>query len=79
MGNNFPHFKMVHLSEMQDCVEGHCQNSVPYLRTHHLHHQVLQKIKAPFEFDWKVVVMGYGCGFIVDTFVGQIIIKRKSD
>ena len=22
--------------------------------------------------------MGYGCGFIVGVFVGQIIIKRKS-
>ncbi|XP_075647697.1 receptor-like protein 6 [Castanea sativa] len=31
-----------------------------------------------FEFGWKVVAMGYGCGFIVGVFVGQIIIKRKS-
>ena len=34
--------------------------------------------KFSFEFDWKVVEMGYGCVFIVGVFVGQIIIIRKS-
>ncbi|XP_075650190.1 receptor-like protein 9DC3 [Castanea sativa] len=29
-----------------------------------------QDFEFPFYFDWKVVVMGYGCGFIVGTFVG---------
>ncbi|KAL4596983.1 hypothetical protein ACB092_12G202800 [Castanea dentata] len=29
-----------------------------------------QDFEFPFDFDWKVVVMGYGCGFIVGTFVG---------
>ncbi|XP_030936654.1 putative receptor like protein 25 [Quercus lobata] len=37
-----------------------------------------QGSEFPFEFDWKVVVMVYGCGFIVGVSVGQIIIKRKS-
>ena len=37
-----------------------------------------QGSKFSFEFDWKVVAMGYGCGFIVGVFGGQIIIKRKS-
>ena len=37
-----------------------------------------QGSKFSFEFGWKVVVMGYGCGFIVGVFVGKIIIKRKS-
>ncbi|XP_030936660.1 putative receptor like protein 25 [Quercus lobata] len=31
-----------------------------------------------FEFGWKVVAMGYRCGFMVGFFVGQIIITRKS-
>ncbi|KAK7820210.1 receptor-like protein 7, partial [Quercus suber] len=38
-----------------------------------------QGSEFPFEFGWKVVAMGYGCGFIVGVFVGQIIITRKSD
>ena len=38
-----------------------------------------QGTESPFEFDWKVVVMGYGCGFIVGVFVGQIMVKRKYD
>ncbi|XP_023883699.1 receptor-like protein 41 [Quercus suber] len=37
-----------------------------------------QGSKFPFEFGWKVVAMGYGFGFIVGVFVGQIIITRKS-
>ncbi|KAK9993023.1 hypothetical protein SO802_022726 [Lithocarpus litseifolius] len=37
-----------------------------------------QDSEFPFEFGWKVVAMGYGFGFIVGVFVGQIIIKRKS-
>uniref|UniRef100_A0A2N9HMT8 Leucine-rich repeat-containing N-terminal plant-type domain-containing protein n=1 Tax=Fagus sylvatica TaxID=28930 RepID=A0A2N9HMT8_FAGSY len=38
-----------------------------------------QGTESPFEFDWKVVVMGYGCGFIFGVFVGQIMVKRKYD
>ncbi|KAK4573609.1 hypothetical protein RGQ29_031527 [Quercus rubra] len=37
-----------------------------------------QGLKFSFEFGWKVVAMGYGSGFIVGVFVGQIIITRKS-
>ncbi|KAM4077733.1 hypothetical protein ACJW30_12G162200 [Castanea mollissima] len=32
-----------------------------------------------FEFDWRVVVMGYGCGFIFGVFCGKIITKKKND
>ena len=39
---------------------------------------MLFRSEFPFEFGWKVIAMGYGCGFIVGVFVGQIIIKRKS-
>uniref|UniRef100_A0A7N2MM00 Leucine-rich repeat-containing N-terminal plant-type domain-containing protein n=2 Tax=Quercus lobata TaxID=97700 RepID=A0A7N2MM00_QUELO len=38
-----------------------------------------QGSESPFEFDWKPVMMGYGCGFIVGVFVGKIMIKRKYD
>ena len=37
-----------------------------------------QGSEFPFKFGWKVVAIGYGCGFIVGVFVGQIIITRKS-
>ena len=37
-----------------------------------------QGLEFPFEFGWKVVAMGYGCGFVVGVFVGQVIITRKS-
>ncbi|XP_062167593.1 receptor-like protein 6 [Alnus glutinosa] len=32
-----------------------------------------------FEFDWKVVVMGYGCGIIFGLVVGQIVFTKKHD
>ncbi|XP_059446715.1 putative receptor like protein 25 [Corylus avellana] len=35
-----------------------------------------QNSLSSFEFDWKVVVIGYGCGFIVGLLVGQIVIKH---
>jgi Leucine-rich repeat (LRR) protein len=32
-----------------------------------------------FEFGWKVVVMGYGCGIIFGLVVGQIVFTKKHD
>ncbi|XP_062167818.1 receptor-like protein 43 [Alnus glutinosa] len=32
-----------------------------------------------FEFSWKVVVMGYGCGIIFGLIVGQIVFTKKHD
>ncbi|KAF5442828.1 hypothetical protein F2P56_035446 [Juglans regia] len=32
-----------------------------------------------FEFGWKVVVMGYGCGFIFGVAIGHIVTTRKQD
>ncbi|KAG2713792.1 hypothetical protein I3760_04G191700 [Carya illinoinensis] len=32
-----------------------------------------------FEFGWKVVVMGYGCGFVFGVVIGHIVITRKPD
>ena len=31
-----------------------------------------QGLEYPFEFGWKVVVMGYGCGFVVGVFVDKL-------
>jgi hypothetical protein len=33
--------------------------------------------KSPFEFGWKVVAIGYGCGFVIGVVIGQILITRK--
>ncbi|KAK9993261.1 hypothetical protein SO802_022964 [Lithocarpus litseifolius] len=31
------------------------------------------------EFDWKIVVIGYGSGFIIGVVIGHIVITRKQD
>ena len=36
-----------------------------------------QDSKLLYEFGQKVVVIGYGCGFIVGVVIGQIVIARK--
>jgi hypothetical protein len=33
----------------------------------------------PFEFGWKIVVIGYGFGFVAGAIIGQIVIRRKHD
>jgi hypothetical protein len=33
----------------------------------------------PFEFGWKIVVIGYGFGFVLGIIIGQIVIRRKHD
>uniref|UniRef100_A0A7N2MM58 Leucine-rich repeat-containing N-terminal plant-type domain-containing protein n=1 Tax=Quercus lobata TaxID=97700 RepID=A0A7N2MM58_QUELO len=38
-----------------------------------------QDVVSLFEFDWKLVVMGYECGFIFGGFGGKIITKKKND
>ncbi|XP_059446717.1 receptor-like protein 7 [Corylus avellana] len=32
---------------------------------------------SSFEFGWKVVVMGYGCGFIIGLVLGRIVFTKK--
>lgn len=32
---------------------------------------------SPFEFDWKIVLLGYGSGFVVGGIVGHIFTRRK--
>lgn len=32
-----------------------------------------QGSNSAFEFDWKVVAMGYACGLVVGVFIGQIV------
>ncbi|XP_041009505.1 receptor-like protein 7 [Juglans microcarpa x Juglans regia] len=38
-----------------------------------------QGLVSPFEFGWKVVAIGYGCGFVIEIVIGQWIIARKQD
>jgi Leucine-rich repeat (LRR) protein len=38
-----------------------------------------QNSKSPFEFGWKIVVIGYGFGFVVGVIIGPIVIARKYD
>ncbi|KAF5459469.1 hypothetical protein F2P56_023410 [Juglans regia] len=35
--------------------------------------------KLFFEFGWKVVVMGYGCGFVFGVVIGHIVTTRTQD
>ncbi|XP_062150418.1 receptor-like protein 7 [Alnus glutinosa] len=34
---------------------------------------------SPFEFGWKIVVIGYGFGFVFGVIIGPIVIARKQD
>jgi Leucine-rich repeat (LRR) protein len=36
-----------------------------------------QSSLSPFEFGWKVVAIGYGCGFVIGVVIGHIVITRK--
>jgi len=38
-----------------------------------------QNSGSPFEFGWKIVVIGYGFGFVVGVIIGPIVIARKHD
>ncbi|KAF5459475.1 hypothetical protein F2P56_023416 [Juglans regia] len=38
-----------------------------------------QSPKLFFEFGWKVVVTGYGCGFVFGVVIGHIVTTRKQD
>jgi Leucine-rich repeat (LRR) protein len=38
-----------------------------------------QDSRSPFEFGWKIVVIGYGFGFVVGVIIGPIVIARKHD
>ena len=39
--------------------------------------EINQDSKLLFGFGWIVVVIGYGCGFIIGVAIGQIVIARK--
>lgn len=38
-----------------------------------------QESGSLIEFDWKIVVIGYGSGFIIGGVIGHIVITRKHD
>jgi Leucine-rich repeat (LRR) protein len=41
--------------------------------------QKSQDSESPFEFCWKIVVIGYIFGFVVGVIIGSIVIARKHD
>jgi Leucine-rich repeat (LRR) protein len=43
------------------------------------HFEENQSSESPFEFGWKVVAIGYACGFVIGAVIGQIVIARKYD
>ncbi|KAL4633498.1 hypothetical protein ACB092_04G126800 [Castanea dentata] len=54
-----------------------CGNSKGSLLPPFTFEEINQDSKLLFEFGWKVVVIGYGCGFIIGVIIGQIVIARK--
>ncbi|KAL4596715.1 hypothetical protein ACB092_12G183100 [Castanea dentata] len=38
-----------------------------------------QESGSSIEYDWKIVVIGYGSGFIIGVVIGHIVITRKHD
>jgi Leucine-rich repeat (LRR) protein len=38
-----------------------------------------QNSGSPFEYGWKIVVIGYGFGFVIGVIIGPIVIARKHD
>ena len=34
--------------------------------------------RSVFQFGWKVVAIGYGCGFVVGVLIGHVVITRNS-
>jgi Leucine-rich repeat (LRR) protein len=43
------------------------------------HFEENQSSESPFEFGWKVVAIGYACGFVIGAVIRQIVIARKYD
>ncbi|PON80742.1 LRR domain containing protein [Parasponia andersonii] len=41
------------------------------------HEEEEEESSSFFQFGWKVVVIGYGCGFVVGLFAGEFAIARK--
>ena len=35
--------------------------------------------ESPFDFNWKAILLGYGCGLIIGGIIGHIMITRKHD
>jgi hypothetical protein len=38
-----------------------------------------QNSGSPFEYGWKIVVIGYGFGFVIEVIIGLIVIAKKHD
>jgi Leucine-rich repeat (LRR) protein len=50
-----------------------------YTQTPPSHFEENESSESPFEFGWKVVAIGYACGFVIGAVIGQIVIARNYD
>ncbi|KAF5464978.1 hypothetical protein F2P56_015013 [Juglans regia] len=54
-----------------------CGNPEDSLPPSSSHNSTNKNSEFPFDFGWKVVVLGYGCGFVFGAVSGQIVITKK--
>ncbi|XP_041004022.1 receptor-like protein 7 [Juglans microcarpa x Juglans regia] len=54
-----------------------CGNPEDSLPPSSSHNSTNHNSKFSFEFGWKVVALGYGCGFVFGAVSGQIMITKK--
>ncbi|KAF5452680.1 hypothetical protein F2P56_027650 [Juglans regia] len=55
---------------------GNLEDSLPPSSSHN---STNHNSEFSFEFGWKVVALGYGCGFVFGAVFGQIMITKKYD
>ena len=75
MENTLKHFRIVHLKVIRDCVEAlskKCREYFKYTPTLPFRFEDNQSSKPLFEFGWKVIAIGYGCGFMIGVVVGKL-------
>ncbi len=80
MVNNLIHLRIAHFMEIQDYVEVHCQRNEKILSLHTLPTSIFEEDQDSWfriEFDWKIIIMGYGTGLVIGMIVGNIVIEKK--
>ncbi|KAF5464977.1 hypothetical protein F2P56_015012 [Juglans regia] len=82
-GKQFDTFDNSSFSENPELCESplskKCGNPVDSLPPSSGHNSTNHNLEFSFEFGWKVLVMGYGCGFMFGVVSGQIVITKKYD
>ncbi|XP_041001237.1 receptor like protein 27-like [Juglans microcarpa x Juglans regia] len=56
-----------------------CENPENSMPPSSSHNSTNHNSEFSFEFGWKVVALGYGCGFVFGAVFGQIMITKKYD